>query len=315
MRSRCGHHRQSNAIGHDAKHRSAERSNFLGLGLAALGAVAFGTLAIFAKFAFERGADSVPLLAARFATAAVLLLAFHLSTGRPLGTRSNALRMMLLGGIGYAFESTLFFIALQHAPAAVVGLVFYSYPLWTTLLALAVGLERYRHQIALALVAGTAGVSLIFSLRSTQIAGPLYALAAAVAVAIFLIAVQKASGGVDPFNVALWTAAGATLSLSVVAIATHGALPAAAVPFAGALGLVTALAFVALYRAINMIGSSRSSIAMMLEPVTTVILAAIFLSEVLTIRIALGAALVVAALPLLAAAPARPSSQERIDLL
>jgi DME family drug/metabolite transporter len=92
-------------------------------------------------------------------------------------------------------------------------------------------------------------------------------------------------------------------------------LPGAALPYAGALGIVTALAFVALYASINRIGSSRSSIAMMLEPVTSVILAAIFLGESLTLRIVLGAALVVTALPLLASAPARPSSQERIDLL
>jgi drug/metabolite transporter (DMT)-like permease len=86
-------------------------------------------------------------------------------------------------------------------------------------------------------------------------------------------------------------------------------------PYAVALGLITALAFVALYGSIKMIGSSRSSIAMMLEPVTTVLLAAIFLEESLTLRIALGAALVVAALPLLASAPARPLTDERVDLL
>ena len=303
------------AIEAHEKQGSAERSNLIGLALAAIGAVAFGTLAIFAKLAFQRGADPVPLLATRFAIAAVLLFIFHLATHRSLGFRADASRMMLLGGVGYAFESTLFFVALQHAPAAVVGLVFYSYPLWTTLLALAIGLERYRHRIALALVAGTAGVSLIFSLRSSHLAGPLFALGAAVAVALFLIVVQKASAGVDVFNVALWTAAGASVSLTVVAVVTRGSLPAPALPYAGALGLVTAIAFVALYASIKRIGSSRSSIAMMLEPVTTVLLAAVFLSESLSPRVVLGAALVVTALPLLASAPAQPLAQERIDLL
>jgi drug/metabolite transporter (DMT)-like permease len=272
-------------------------------------------MAIFAKFALQRGADPIPLLALRFALAAILLFGFHVATGRSLGSRAGALRMMLLGGIGYAFESTLFFEALQRAPAAVVGLVFYSYPLWTTLMALVVGLEIYRHRIALALITGTVGVSLIFSLRSSNVAGPLLALAAAVAVSVYLIVVQKASVGLDIFNVALWTAAGAAISLSVVATATGGMLPHEALPYAAALGVITALAFVALYAAIRRIGSSRSSIAMMLEPVTTVVLAAIFLNEALTVRIGLGAALVVAALPLLASAPAQPLAEERVDLL
>jgi drug/metabolite transporter (DMT)-like permease len=223
--------------------------------------------------------------------------------------------LILFGGLGYAFESTLFFAALQRASAAVVGLVFYSYPLWTTLLALAVGLERYRHRIAMALVMGTAGVSVIFSLRTTAMSGPLLALGAAVAVALYLIAIQKGSTGVDPYNVALWTATGAAISLSVIALVTRGSLPGASLPFASALGPITAIAFVALYGSIQRIGSSRSSIAMMLEPVTTVLLAALFLSEALTWRIALGACLVVAALPLLASAPARPLAEERIDLL
>jgi drug/metabolite transporter (DMT)-like permease len=300
--------RRSHAAAIELRRRlgEAERANLIGLGLAGLGAVAFGTMAIFAKFALQRGADPIPLLAVRFFLAAVLLLGFHLVTGRSLGLRSDAARMMLLGGIGYAFESTLFFEALQRAPAAVVGLVFYSYPLWTTLMALVVGLEIYRNRIALALITGTLGVSLIFSVRSSNLAGPLFALAAAVAVSVYLIVVQKASHGVDVFNVALWTAAGAAISLSVVAAATQGSLPHNALPYAGALGFITAMAFVALYAAIKRIGSSRSSIAMMLEPVTTVLLAAVFLNESLTLRIALGAALVVAALPLLASAPAQP---------
>jgi drug/metabolite transporter (DMT)-like permease len=305
----------ANAITPRAKLGGAERSNLIGLGLAGLGAVAFGTMAIFAKLALQRGADPIPLLALRFSLAAILLLGFHLATRRSLGSRSDAVRMMLLGGIGYAFESTLFFEGLQRAPAAVVGLVFYSYPLWTTLMALFVGLEIYRHRIALALITGTVGVSLIFSLRSTNLAGPLFALAAAVAVSVYLIAVQKASHGIDIFNVALWTATGAGVSLSMIAALTRGSLPRGAMPYAVALGLITALAFVALYGSIKMIGSSRSSIAMMLEPVTTVLLAAVFLEESLTLRIALGAALVVAALPLLASAPARPLTDERVDLL
>jgi drug/metabolite transporter (DMT)-like permease len=280
-----------------------------------VGAVAFGTVAIIAKLALQRGADPVPLLAYRFGVAAVLLLVFHAVTHRSLGERRDALRLMLLGGMGYAFESTLFFVALQRTSAAVVGLVFYSYPLWTTLLALAVGLERYRHRIGLALVTGTAGVSVIFSLRTSAIAGPLLALAAAIAVALYLIAVQKASDGMDAFNVALWTAAGAAITLSAIAAATRSSLPGVSLPLASALGPITAIAFVALYGSIKRIGSSRSSIAMMLEPVTTVLLAALFLSEALTWRIALGACLVVAALPLLALAPARPLTEERIDLL
>jgi drug/metabolite transporter (DMT)-like permease len=309
------HRPRAHPVERGAAVAQARRSGLAGLGLAALGAVAFGTLGIFAKFAFSRGADPIPLLAARFGIAACLLGVFHAVTGRSLGSRRGALSLMLLGGIGYAFESTLFFMALQHSPAAVVALVFYSYPLWTTLLALGAGMESYKHTIALALVLGTGGVVLIFSLHSTNVTGPILALTAAVAVAFYLIAVQRVTASMDAYNVAMWTATGAAISLLAAGLVTRQSLPTTALPYAAALGGVTAIAFVALYGAINRIGSSRSSIAMMLEPVTTVVLAALFLNEVLTLRILLGAGLVVAALPLLALTPAPALTQERIDLL
>jgi drug/metabolite transporter (DMT)-like permease len=61
------------------------------------------------------------------------------------------------------------------------------------------------------------------------------------------------------------------------------------------------VAFALLYEAVTRIGSARSAIAAMLEPVTTILLAAILLGEDLSTRILIGAALIVSVLPLLAA--------------
>jgi drug/metabolite transporter (DMT)-like permease len=69
------------------------------------------------------------------------------------------------------------------------------------------------------------------------------------------------------------------------------------------LGVATAFAFVLLYRAIALIGSARVAVASMFEPVATIVLAALLLDEAITARVALGAVLVVAALPILATAP------------
>ena len=57
--------------------------NAAGLGLAIASAVAFGTTAILGKFAYREGAEPVPLLAARFAVAAVLLAFFGHLAVRP----------------------------------------------------------------------------------------------------------------------------------------------------------------------------------------------------------------------------------------
>lgn len=277
-----------------------------GIAVAAAAALAFGTLAIFAKFGYRAGAEVVPLLAGRFWVTAALLVAFHAATRRRLRVpRATAVRLLLLGGIGYAAESGLFFAALERAPAGVVSLIFYSFPMLTTLLAAATGLEKLRAPTVAALALGSGGIALIFGAPSGGLAGPLLALGAAGAVAVFMVTAQVVVRGVPPAAAATWTAAGAAVVLTGVCVGGAGGLPAAALPAAGGLGLATAIAFMLMYVAIERIGSTRTSVAAMLEPVTTLVLAALVLDERVTARVILGAALVVAALPVLAAAGRR----------
>lgn len=280
---------------------STRRSDLHGIALAVGAAIAFGTLAISAKFAYRAGASPIPLLATRFLFATILLALFNRARRGPARpTRTQVIRLTLLGAFGYGFESLLFFAALENAPAGVVGLVFYSYPLWTTLIGFATGLEKFRVQLAAALILGSAGVALVFSLPETGLKGPALALAAALAVAVYLLAIQVAASGVAPASSALWTSAGAALALVTLSGITRRDLPVDALVPAVALGIASAVAFVMLYGAIARLGSSRSAVATMVEPVTTVILGALILDEVVTWRIALGAALVVSALPVLA---------------
>lgn len=272
-----------------------------GIVLAAVSATAFGTLAIFAKLAYRHGAETVPLLTGRFIVAAVLLIVYNRARAASLRIdRRQMIRLALLGGIGYAFESALYFAALSKASAAVVGLIFYSYPMWTSIAAIAIGLERFHPRLLVALVLATGGILLIFSLPSEGLAGPLLALAAAFAVTVYYLFAQVFVRGVDPAVAATYTALGAAATLGGVSAATGEGLPAGALPHAAGLGLVTAIAFVCLYGAVARIGSAKTSITHMLEPVTTVILAAWILGDDISSRVVIGAVLIVSALPILA---------------
>jgi len=241
----------------------------------------------------------------------VLLSLAHLTMGRSLKIAPRrAIRLMLLGGLGYASEAALFFLALDRSPASVVSLIFYSYPLWTGLMAFATRLEPFRWRLLAAFVIGFSGVAMIFSLPAGGLAGPLLALAAAVAVAIFYVVAQVVIRDADTNAAALWTATGAMLALTLSCLILGQGLPAAALPGAAGLGVATAVAFTAMYAAIARIGSSRATIAALLEPITTVLLAALFLAEALTWRVALGTALVAVALPLVATSqPTTPLSE------
>lgn len=275
-----------------------------GIVLASVAAVAFGTLAIFAKLAYREGAELLPLLAVRFVVGSALLVAYHLATGRRLWIgRRDAARLMLLGGLGYATESLMFFLGLERAPAAVISLIFFTYPLWTALFAFATRLERYSHRTVVALLLGMGGIVSIFSVRSASLAGPLFALAAAISLAVYLLVAQVVMARVEASVAATWTALGATVAFAGGSLVTRSGLPAAALDEAAGLGIATAVAFVLLYRAIAAIGSARTAVASTLEPVATIVLAALLLDEAITGRVLLGAVLVVAALPILATAP------------
>lgn len=277
-----------------------------GLALAALSAVAFGTVAPLAKIGYNAGAGPFPLLAVRFSVAAVLLAIGHRIIKRSLNVgRPTIVRLMLLGALGFAFESSLFFAALERAPAGLVTLVFYAYPLITTVIAFGLKLEEFRRSTLLALALGSVGVASIFSIQGVNVAGLLLAAGAAAAVAVYFTVAGIVAKGIDPGTGATWTAAGAALATAIAWAVSGQSLPQAALLSGGSLGVVTALAFLTLYGALALIGPSRTTVAQMLEPVVTVTIAAIFLDERITFRVALGALLIVSALPILAASDRR----------
>ena len=281
-----------------------------GFALAIGGAICFGTLAIFGKLGYRAGARPLPLLATRFVIATLVLLAIQLVMGRGLAIGRRALvKLLLLGGLGYGLEASLYFLALDRAPAGVVTVIFYSYPMWTTIFGLVLGLEKWHTRVAIALFLSSVGVVYMFGVREVDVDGPLLALGAAVAVAVYFILSDIVLRNAEPYEVATWTTAGAALTTTGAAAIAGERLPSDALPYAAALGLVSAVSFLLLYAAIIRIGSTRAAIANMMEVVTTVVLAAIVLGEAITTRKALGALLVISALPVLATALPRRSEE------
>jgi drug/metabolite transporter (DMT)-like permease len=106
----------------------------VGLGLCVVSAAGFGSLAIFGKQAYAGGLGVVGVLALRFGVAAPLLVGLALVARRGLRLpRPTALRLLGLGGIGYAIQATLFFTALTRISAGLAApLLLYLYPAVTS---------------------------------------------------------------------------------------------------------------------------------------------------------------------------------------
>ena len=105
-------------------------------------AVAFGSMAIFGKLAYDAGVGVLTLLFVRFAIAAPVLWAMALRRGaRRLADRRTLLAALAMGGVGYALQAGLFFTALERMDASLLSLILYTFPAFVTVAAVALGRE------------------------------------------------------------------------------------------------------------------------------------------------------------------------------
>jgi drug/metabolite transporter (DMT)-like permease len=252
--------------------------------LAALGAVAYGVTVVVGRGLAERGVPPATALGFRFATAGVILGALLRLRGvRLIDGRSELIRVLLLGAIGYTTESTFFYFALQRGTAAAVSLLFYVYPAIVCLIEIARGRERPERSTLVALflaVAGTGVVVTTGSRVSIAPAGIAFALSSATVFSVYVLVSREIVRRADAMRAAAWVAVGASAS-SFARGALSGELrsPAGHVPQLVLYGAATAAAFALIFAALDRIGAAPTAVVMTLEAVTAVILGALVLHE------------------------------------
>ena len=282
--------------------------------MALCSAVAFGTLPILAKLAYQEGFAPAQLLSWRFlfATAGMTILAAT-AGARPwrIALRKFAL-LLLLGALFYGGQSFLFFTALIWLPAGFVSLVLYTYPAIVVLAGWLLLARRLQRRLAAAVAGSLVGIAL---LSGGLTAGPSFALPLALAIpvayAAYLIAAEHVMRGEQALAASAVVMAGAALFWLAAALLRNEFVP----PSGDRAWLVLAIfaivpsmiAIPMLLSALRRIGSERVALLSTCEPVVTVLLAAFLLGERLGWLQCLGAALVLGAM-LLVYWPGRAAS-------
>jgi drug/metabolite transporter (DMT)-like permease len=239
-------------------------------------------------------------LSVRFGVSALVLFVLLALRRHPLlPVAGERLRPLLLGAIGYAVESSLFYSALQRGTAAAVALLFYVYPALVTVAELSTGklLATRRLLGALGLsVAGTALIVVTGGDVDITPAGILFALGSAVSFAVYLLVSGRAVVRTDPMVNGAWVAAGAALSLATQGLASGGLrAPGSDAWLMLANGVATAAAFSLLFAALSRLGASRTAVVMTLEALSSVVLAALLLGETIgPVQLVGGAAILAA---------------------
>jgi drug/metabolite transporter (DMT)-like permease len=272
---------------------------------------AFGAMAIFGKLAYGEGSTVGTLLAVRFLLAAIVFWGLVLAGGaarevRALGRRDVGIALGL-GGVGYATQAGCYFAALTRIDASLLSLLLYTFPAIVAAAAVALGRERITRRRGAALVLASSGLVLVVAGAGTGALDPLGAalgLGAACVYSTYILVSEGVAVRMRPTVLSAIVCTGAAVSLTVGAAVLGelrpGALTAAGWGWLACLGAVSTVAAISLFFAgLRRVGPTAASILSTVEPVVTVLLAAIVFGEVLSPVQLLGGALVLSAVPVL----------------
>jgi drug/metabolite transporter (DMT)-like permease len=278
-----------------------DRERLAGVGCALGSAAAFGVTIVVQRELATRGLPVTTALGVRFGIAAVVLLVLLAATGQPVRpVPGERLRAALLGGVGYAVEAGLFYLALRRGSAGAVALLFYAYPAVVTLIEVALRtVPASLRTFGVLALSSTGAMLIVVSGGEVAISGGgvAYALAAAVSFACYLVASHRLIRRSRPGAIGAWVAGGASLALLTVGFAGPGVhVPAGDVWLLAVNGLATAAAFGMLYAALRRLTAAAASVVMTMEAFIAVGLGALLLHErVAPLQVAGGAAIVAAA--------------------
>ncbi len=285
-------------------------SNLVAAALVFLGAVCFSAKAVIIKIAYTYGIDSVSLLSLRMVFSLPFFLAIAAYTGfGPAGAYARPslrdyVQIALVGMLGYYLASLLDFLGLQYISASMERLILFVYPTLVVLLT-AWWFRRpvpLRQRIALVVTYLGIGIALAGNVRVE--AGPAFFLGAgfiflsAFTFAIYLIA----SGELLP-RIGTWRFTALAMTAASVAVLTHQGIthgfdlfgfPMPVYGLAVAMAILsTVLPSFMISEGIRRIGASQAAIIGSVGPISTIVLAMIFLNERLDAFQWMGTALVI----------------------
>jgi drug/metabolite transporter (DMT)-like permease len=265
---------------------------------------AFGSMAIFGKLAYGEGVNVGTLLAVRFMLGALLFWALVLAGGHLRETRGLRRRDIgigvALGGLGYATQAGLYFVALQRIDASLLSLLLYTFPAIVTAAAVVLGRDRVDRRKLIALALTSSGLVLVLAgaaAGSFDALGAAMALGAACVYSVYILASEGVAGRVRPYVLSALVCSGAAVTLtagsSLLGQFQPGAVTAEGWLWLGCIAVVSTVAAISLFFAgLRLVGPATASILATIEPVVTVFLAFLVFGETLASVQMLGAVLV-----------------------
>ncbi|QDE87629.1 permease [Myxococcus xanthus] len=290
-------------------------SRTAGFLIVALSGVCFGALGLFGRMAYAAGTDVATLLFLRFSLAGAVLAGVMVLRRQRWPRGGVLVALVLLGAAGYFSQSGAYFFALQHAPAGLVALLLYSFPALVALVQRVVFKEHLGRVKWLAVVLSVGGTVLTADLSQggATLPGVLLGLLSALFYTVYVVASGRVSSRAGPLASSTVILCSAGFSFGVAMLVRGPAFPGSVTGWAAVVGLAlvaTVAAVLLFFVGIQRIGPVNTSLVSNLEPLTAVVLGALFLDEQLTPRQVLGGVLILGAAVMLARADVPRASPE-----
>lgn len=284
---------------------SSGESLATGYVLIVLVAVFFGIAPSFGKLAFDGGAGPVTLQLGRFVLAVGVLWIIVRVRGlaRPVPRRIWGLLAALITTTALASFGYMTSVSLIPVPLA--SLTFFVFPLMVGPLSHLAGHERMTPLRLVALALGFAGLALLLGadLKDADPLGVAMAFGAGTCVAISFLLTRQISGSLGTMHITAIVTTGCLIIFTVATAYEGLKLPTGQLAWLGF--LVNVLCYViglsSLYGAIARLGSVRVAVVGNMEPVVSVVTAALLLGQMLGPWQTLGALVVLGGILLMQA--------------
>ncbi|MDA8234182.1 MAG: DMT family transporter [Clostridia bacterium] len=278
----------------------------LGTLLIIISATGFAFLAIFVKYAYAAGLNTLTMLSIRFLIAAVIMwVIVWARKENPRIDRKKIVQLAMLGVMGYGVMSGFYFNAVNLVPAAIASIILYTYPLLVTLLAAWMFKEAITRTKLLSLVISSLGLVMVVGVAFDGLnpKGLLYAAMAAVVYSLYIVYSNKLVGRVNPMLVTTYVITSAAVVLTLITLVSGSVvLPTGSQGWWSLLGIAvfsTVIAILTFFQGMSIVGPSQASIISTLEPVVTALAAFLLLAEKVSVTQFLGGLLVIGAVILI----------------
>lgn len=267
-----------------------------GVMYALISAIAFGFMPIFAKGAYNGGANAITAVFLRFFFAAIILYVILKIKKVNLKIEKELIMKIFLVAIaGYASTALTLFLSYKYISVGLATTLHFIYPAVVTFLSFIIYKEKLNINKIASLIFSLAGVYILIGFCEVKlnIKGILLALGSGVVYSIYIVEVGHSKlKEMDCYVLTLYMCLFGAIGILAFGIPTGNIdfhMSISSVIYLILISLVcTIVAFSCFVKAIQRIGGTSTSILSTFEPITSVVLGVLLFGEPFTITILLG---------------------------